>query len=60
MQTIVKWREEQLRAWVTPALEFKGTVAEIVQSGGGQLSLALADSGEMRCEKPHVNQCSPF
>lgn len=43
--------------WVTPRLEFKGGVGEVLKSGGGKLSITGADPGEMRCEKPHSNQC---
>jgi hypothetical protein len=48
-----------VRAWVTPQLEFKGTVAEVLQSGIGKLSISLADTGESRCEKPHTSSCVP-
>jgi hypothetical protein len=48
-----------LRTWVAPQLEFKGTVGELLQTGGGKLSLSLADSGESRCEKPHTSSCVP-
>ena len=44
--------------WVAPRLEYKGTVGEILQSGGGKLSLVAQDPGENRCEKPHVDQCA--
>ena len=47
------------RTWVAPKLEFKGTVGEILQNGGGKLSLSLADTGESRCEKPHTSSCNP-
>ena len=45
-------------AWEAPRLEYKGTVGEILQSGGGKLSLVAQDPGENRCEKPHVDQCA--
>jgi hypothetical protein len=45
-------------AWVAPRLEFKGTVGQILQSGGGKLSLVAQDPGENRCEKPHAAECS--
>ena len=45
-------------AWAAPRLEFKGTVGDILQSGGGKLSLVAQDPGENRCEKPHVDQCA--
>ena len=48
-----------VRTWVGPKLEFKGTVGEILQNGGGKLSLSLADTGESRCEKPHTSSCNP-
>jgi hypothetical protein len=46
------------RKWMTPSLEYRGTVGELLQTGGGKLSLAGADPGEMRCEKPHKDQCN--
>jgi hypothetical protein len=46
-------------AWTTPRLSFVGRVADILQSGGGKLSITAADPGEMRCEKPHADQCVP-
>jgi hypothetical protein len=52
--------ETQRVQWATPTLTFQGSVGEILQQGGGKLSLQLADSGEMRCEKPHVDRCSGF
>jgi hypothetical protein len=52
--------QRPLRTWATPQLEFKGTVGELLQSGGGKLSLSLADSGESRCEKPHTSSCHPI
>ena len=47
-----------LRTWVTPQLEFKGKVGDLLQNGGGKLSISLADSGESRCEKPHTSSCT--
>lgn len=46
------------RMWTSPKLEFKGTVGEILKTGGGKESLSLADSGESRCEKPHTSSCT--
>ena len=51
-------RQASAKAWVTPALEFKGSVGAILKEGGGKLSVTGSDSGEMRCEKPHSSQCS--
>jgi hypothetical protein len=45
-------------AWDTPSLQYRGTVGEVLRSGGGKLSIAGADPGEMRCEKPHSASCS--
>jgi hypothetical protein len=45
-------------AWEAPRLEFKGTVGDILQSGGGKLSLTAQDPGENRCEKPHAAECA--
>jgi hypothetical protein len=50
--------EAPLKAWTTPKLAFAGHVADVLKSGGGKLSIVAADPGEMRCEKPHANQCS--
>ena len=55
-----KSESQSVQAWATPTLTFQGSVGEILQQGGGKLSLQLADSGEMRCEKPHVDRCSGF
>ena len=44
--------------WTTPTLAYRGTVGEILKSGGGKFSVTGEDHGEMRCEKPHVSQCT--
>ena len=44
--------------WTTPVLTFRGSVGQIVQGGGGKLSIAGSDPGEGRCEKPHAEQCA--
>jgi hypothetical protein len=44
--------------WETPRLAYKGSVADILKSGGGKLSITAADPGEGRCEKPHADQCN--
>ena len=49
---------ESSKAWTAPRLAFVGRIADVLKSGGGKLSLTAADSGEMRCEKPHVDQCN--
>lgn len=46
------------RQWTTPTLNHRGSVGQILKSGGGKLSITGSDSGEMRCEKPHASQCS--
>lgn len=51
-------RAESSKAWTTPRLAFVGQIADVLKSGGGKLSITSADPGEMRCEKPHVDQCS--
>ena len=43
--------------WTTPVLTFRGSVGQILQSGGGKLSIAGSDPGEGRCEKPHEAKC---
>jgi hypothetical protein len=47
-----------LEKWTTPELAYRGSVAQILKQGGGKLSITGQDAGEMRCEKPHVSQCS--
>jgi hypothetical protein len=59
MRSTVPNPQTPARTWVTPKVEFKGTIGEILQSGGGKLSLSLADTGESRCEKPHTGSCTP-
>jgi len=46
------------KAWTTPTLNHRGSVGQILLSGGGKLSVTGQDPGEMRCEKPHISQCS--
>jgi hypothetical protein len=46
------------REWVSPALVFRGVVGDVLQSGGGKLSITAADPGENRCEKPHAADCN--
>jgi hypothetical protein len=43
--------QQQLRAWTTPRLEFKGTVGDTLKTGGGKLSVSGGDTSEMRCQK---------
>jgi hypothetical protein len=44
--------------WITPLLTYQGSVGQILQSGGGKLSISGSDPGEGRCEKPHAEQCA--
>jgi hypothetical protein len=44
--------------WATPTLTHRGSVGQILKSGGGKLSITGQDPGEMRCEKPHVSECN--
>ena len=44
--------------WTTPQLTYRGTVGQILQGGGGKLSIAGSDPGENRCEKPHAEECA--
>ena len=39
------------REWVRPAVKEAGSVADILQGGGGKLSLSEADSGDSRKNK---------
>lgn len=43
--------------WVTPLLTYRGSVGQILQGGGGKLSISGSDPGEGRCEKPHASDC---
>lgn len=56
MKIKVNGQRERAR-WEAPTLEYKGTVGEILQSGGGKLSISAQDPGENRCEKPHADKC---
>lgn len=47
------------KVWETPRLAFAGRIADVLKSGGGKLSITAADPGEMRCEKPHADECVP-
>jgi len=47
-----------VKTWTTPTLHHRGSVGQILLSGGGKLSVTGQDPGEMRCEKPHVSQCT--
>ena len=49
---------ETRRQWTAPTLTFVGTVGDILNGGGGKLSITSADPGENRCEKPHAEQCA--
>jgi hypothetical protein len=40
------------QAWVPMTVERLGSVAELLQQGGGKLSLAGGDPGEPRKQKP--------
>jgi hypothetical protein len=44
---------ETKQMWETPSVAYQGTVGEILQGGGGKISVAAADPGEQLCEKPH-------
>ena len=46
--TIGNRRSGRRRCWPTRA-----RVGQILQGGGGKLSIAGSDPGEGRCEKPH-------
>ena len=46
-----------LRSWLTPTLTRKGTIGQVLRSGGGKLSIIGGDPGEMRCERPHEGAC---
>ena len=41
------------REWVRPAVKEAGNVADILQGGGGKLSLEAADTGDSRKNKNH-------
>ena len=44
---------EKKQSWETPRVAFQGTVGEILQGGGGKVSVFASDPGEQLCEKPH-------
>jgi hypothetical protein len=46
-----------LRIWITPTLLEVGRLGDILESGGGKLSMVGGDPGEMRCERPHDSRC---
>lgn len=48
----------QTRAWVSPQLSHRGSVAQLLKDGMGKLSITGQDPGEMRCEKPHASECA--
>lgn len=48
----------QTRAWVSPRLSHRGSVAQLLKDGMGKLSITGQDPGEMRCEKPHASECA--
>jgi hypothetical protein len=49
-----------LKTWTTPRLAFAGRVADVLQGGGGKLSITASDSGESRCEKGQDGiHCAP-
>jgi hypothetical protein len=56
MKTNMTPSERAVR-WTTPLLTYRGSVGQILQSGGGKLSITGSDPGEGRCEKPHASQC---
>lgn len=41
-----------LRAWHEPRLRYVGHVGDVVRQGGGKLSPAGGDPGEMKVQKP--------
>lgn len=49
---------QQTRQWVTPQLNHRGSVGQILKDGMGKLSITGQDPGEMRCEKPHATECT--
>jgi hypothetical protein len=49
---------ETTRQWSSPRLNHRGSVGQILQTGGGKLSITGSDPGEMRCEKPHASDCN--
>ena len=45
--------------WVTPRLDYRGTVGEILLQGGGKQSTSPSDSGEIYCPKPKCPDSGP-
>ena len=56
MKTSIIWHGQPLQ-WTTPVLTYRGSVGQVLQGGGGKLSIAGSDPGEGRCEKPHEADC---
>lgn len=53
MSTNVKQSHEADRQpWQTPTIKPAGTVAQLLQSGGGKPSVSSADPGEPRKQSP--------
>jgi hypothetical protein len=40
------------RQWVSPAMKLVGTLAEVLQSGGGKTSITAGDPGEAMRKPP--------
>lgn len=40
---------ERMQRWTMPRLEYRGTVGQILQGGGGKTSTTPYDPGEIRC-----------
>jgi hypothetical protein len=43
---------EPRRPWVAPTLKLVGTIADVLQGGGGKLSLTGGDPGDHRKQAP--------
>jgi hypothetical protein len=43
---------EPRRPWVAPALKLVGTIADVLQGGGGKASLVGGDPGDHRKQGP--------
>lgn len=46
---------EPRRPWVSPVLKVVGTIADVLQGGGGKLSIGLPETGDGRKpDQPHA------
>ena len=52
MQKEREQKVDQKKAWESPKLAYLGDVEELVQGGGGKVSITSADPGEPKKTRP--------